>query len=368
MEQKKNPAGIILLVLIIIALGGLVAWRVLHKPPAGVSIEKIEEEEGMAVAVETPVRRDFTEYVTCDARIDTANRYMLRVSTPGMVEKVNVKVGDSVRKDQVLLEFRKTELEAQVSAARAAHREAVDNLKRYTVLLEKGGASQNRVDAQKTALERAAAALRLAESALSFAEIRSPVGGDIRVEARFAEPGEEKGAGKELLSLVDMTALEVKANVPESAMRLIREGFVAEYRLEGEHDWRTGTIARISPSTNHPNRFFDVFLRVKNEKTGVEWVMRPGMYAQVRIPVRRHTNSIAVSAGSVKRNGGSEYLFVVDRSAEGGPRAKRTDVRTGFRQEGYVQITKGPVDEKSDVVSTPRDDLKDGDRVRPEGA
>ncbi len=368
MEAKKNRTGAVVLVLIIAALASLVYVRIVRKPSEGVSIEKIEEEEGIAVATGVPVRRDFTEYVTCDARIDTANRYMFRASTPGVVEKVNVNVGDAVEKDQLLVEFRKTDLEAQVSAAKAAHKEAVDNLRRYTVLLEKGGASQNMVDAQKTAVERAAAALRLAESALSFAEIRSPVGGDVRVEARFAEPGEEKGMGKELLSLVDMATLEVKANVPESAMRLIREGFQAEYRLEGERDWRTGTIARISPSTSHPNRFFDVFLRMKNEKTGVEWVMRPGMYAQVRIPVRRHTNSVAVSAGSLKRNGGSEYLFIVDRSAEGGPRARKIDVETGLRQEGYVQIVKGEVDEKSDVVSTPRDDLKDGDRVRPEGA
>ena len=101
-----------------------------------------------------------------------------------------------------------------------------------------------------------------------------------------------------------------------------------------------------------------------NEKRGAGWAMRPGMYTQVRVPVRSQKGGIAVSAGAVKRKAGREYLFVVDRKAEDGPVARQVTVETGLRHEGYVQIVKGDVDGQSIVVSTPRDNLKDGDRVK----
>jgi len=45
-------------------------------------------------------------------------------------------------------------------------------------------------------------------------------------------------------------------------------------------------------------------------------------------------------------------------------RARRVDVRTGLRAEGYVQVLGDALTESDWIVSSPRDDLKDGARLR----
>jgi hypothetical protein len=145
--------------------------------------------------------------------------------------------------------------------------------------------------------------------------------------------------------------------------------------------------------------------------------MRAGMYAEVRIPRAAERGVLGVSASAVKRSGDAEYLFVAhsvretvevprkvqpdaqktglgeevrkrmarlkSRLGSRNPgqaeadnkvvmenkevevwRARRVDVRTGLRAEGYVQVLGDALTESDWIVSSPRDDLKDGARLR----
>ena len=118
------------------------------------------------------------------------------------------------------------------------------------------------VEAKRTAMETAAAALNRAESQLKVAEIRAPAGdteedrrGRVQVEARFVDPGEHKGKGKELITLVDLSTVEVRAMVPEGGVRFAEVGKEIELRLEDEKRWRAAVVTRVGPSTDHPNSF-----------------------------------------------------------------------------------------------------------------
>jgi len=425
--MKRLPRILITVVLLLAVVLGpltLVFLRLTDEPPEVVTVEEIEKEQGVAVTLVRPVRMDFVEYLACDGVVDTSARVVLRAKIGETVEAVHAEVGDSVRKGQLLVEFRKTDLEAQISALRAAYEEARNNCERYQRLYDKGVVSWDHVEARRTALEAASAALQQAESSLKFSDVRAPIGdeegqdtGRVQVEMRDVEPGEFKAVGKQLLVLVDLSKIEVRARVPEAALAMSREGQQVEFRLEGEEAWRSGTVGRIRPSTQDPNRFFDVFLKTENERIGSRWLMRPGMYAEVRIPRARAPGAIGVPASAVKRAGQQRYVFVAEsgmetveivpeapaetagkglmprvrrlmamlRSARGGSpsqehgsereplaetkqvevwRARRVEVQTGLRAEGYVQLVRPAIEEHVLIVASPRDDLRDGARLR----
>ena len=410
----KVFVGLLVLLVAIGVLMGLTLVSAMREQTQASSTEQIEREKGVAVRLDKPLRRDFVEYLYCDGDVHTPVRSVLRAQIKETVETVNVDIGDAVEKDQLLVKFRTADLNAEISARKAAYEEAKNNYDRYFALLDKGVVSKDVVEARRTLMETAAAALSLKQSELKFTEVRAPMGspagqrnGNVRVETRMVQPGEYKREGDELLTLVDLSQVEVGVRVPETGVRYCSQGAKLDFRLEGEEKWRTGTIARISPASGDPNRFFDVLVQVANERVGDQWLLRGGMYAEVRIPLRTAKDALAVPAGALKRSGETEYLFTVvtavekvevavespDAKKESGlsralkrglvrmglkkaeraqtttkemeiSRAHRLSVQTGLRAEGCVQITGGELKDADLIVASPRDDLGDGAKVR----
>ena len=320
MKLLKVLLKVLVVLAIILALAGVALFRWLQEPPKVISQEEIERAQGVAVEVESPTRRDFAEYVFCDGIVEGRARSVLRAQIAETIQAVHVDVGDKVELGQVLVEFRKSDLEAQVRARRAAYEEAKNNYDRYQTLLEDKVVSRDAVEARRTALETAAALLQNAESEMAYTEVRAPIGdpvgsheGRVHVQARYADPGERKGLGDSLLMLVDLSQMEVRALVPETGVSLCGPGTIAEFRLEGEQSWRSGSVLRVSPSTENPNRFYDVFIQAQNERTGGQWLMRVGMYAEVRFVRASAQGALAVRAASVRREGEKRYVFLLRR-------------------------------------------------------
>ncbi len=408
---------------VVLAAGVVVGVPILYrlgKPPTeAVSIEKIQAGAGIPVEVVRPVAMDFTDYFYCDGSVVPDVRAMLRAKVEEVVEAVHVRVGEPVREGQVLIEFRKTDLKAAIRAAETAFEEAENNYERYASLLEERVISQDRLEQAQTQRDGAAAALRTARSRLNFAEVTSPIDGI--VEERWVEPGEYKGMGNQLMSIVDLSTVEVAALAPEQEVARLSVGMDGEFQLESTDEWLKGRVSRISPSTQDPNRFFDVFLKVENRHASAGWLMRPGMYAEVRFPREQTVRCPAIPDYCVVLEGDAQVVYLVrtateqapvetpvspekaaarrdfigrmqrglDRMRESGAAvlrkirsqegevqeqaesrevevqvARRLAVREGLRAEGFVQLIGDPVGESEMVIVRPREAIRDGAKVQ----
>jgi RND family efflux transporter MFP subunit len=338
---------------------------------------------------------------------------MLRAKVSEIVEAVHARVGDPVQKGQVLVEFRRTDLEADILAAETAHEEACNNYERYQSLWEQGVVSAERRDVARTRRDNAAAQLEAARSRLKFAEVLSPIDGI--VERRWVEPGEYKGEGDELMSVIDLSVVEVSALVPEEDMAHLTVGAAGQFQPETASRWMEGRLTRISPSTADPNRFFGVFMKVPNEPLGGGWLLRPGMYVEVRFARGAPERHVGVPDSAFRLEGSEPVIFLVetalqrvpvdepaedeeqggfvsrlrrgwgrlrelrgaagsgggDQGAEAGsyeekeaPTARRLVVREGLRTEDLVQLVGDPVSTEDLVIVNPRDAIEDGTMVR----
>ncbi len=413
----KGVAAVVVLLLLAAVAGMLVLLRLGEPEALTASIEKIHETEGMPVDVVQTQRADFTDYLNCDGDVTAYVRSVLRAKIAEVVEEVEVRAGESVSEGQVLVEFRTTDLEESVRAAQAAYDEAKNNYDRFVSLLEEEVISEDRLEQMKTAMESAAAALSAAQSRRGFAEVRSPIDGV--VENRYVEPGEFKGLGDELLTIVDLETVEVRALVPEGDVDLLYPGKAGWVRVDPDGEWLEGKVERISPSTTDPNRFFDVHVRIANRKTPEgTWLMRPGMYADVRFVRGTVPNALAVPDKCIRFEGNTRVIYVVregtarvpvqqaqpaspqkedaedsfearmargwaklrsgvqgDKAGEAGGeegdyemvpvlRAHRLTVQEGLRREGLVQLPDADLSDGDRVVVNPADRLRDGAVVK----
>ncbi len=374
---KRIIKGAIAL-LLIFALGTVTYLRATEEPPDITSIERIEGEEGKAVVVQYPQKKDFEDYILTDAAIQTPNRYVLRSNLNERVQQVMVEVGDTVEKGDLLLQFRKEDIQADIDAAEARFEEAKKNYDRSRNLLERNIVSQDAVEKRLTAMKDARAALQKARSNLSFAEVFTPAKqeldydrGNVQVSARYVNPGEYKSMGQELLNLIDMSLMDIAMQVPENAIRYLRKGQRVEFRLENEKKWCEAVIERVSPETEDPHRFFTIFARTENTKENGLWQLRPGMYAEARILKSEREAVMAIPSASLNiSETGCCTFFVVEMSDDSARNphnigtVKEIDAETGLRKKDWVEIISPELRGEEKIILNPRLDISDGDKVK----
>ncbi|MEO6434323.1 MAG: efflux RND transporter periplasmic adaptor subunit [Tepidisphaeraceae bacterium] len=256
---------------------------------------------------------------TAPARVALNTEAMAHVGTSvaGRISELKVRVGDAVKKGDVLLVIDSPELgTAQseylqkrtaaktaapaVELARSAHERA------RKLLDETQGTSLTEVQKRQAEVQAAQAALATAESALAAAEnalhllgmdqaavkrlaetseidpkyvIRTPLDG--QVIEREVTLGERVSPEREsLLVIADFSIVWVLADVPEARASVVTAGIPAVIKLAAtRNESFEGKVSFVSPQLNEATRTVLVRIEVKNDKG----LLKPGMFAQVQI-------------------------------------------------------------------------------------
>jgi HlyD family secretion protein len=138
--------------------------------------------------------------------------------------------------------FRKESIEtarARLDEARAALKQARSNLKRIE-------ASAQDVKAAKAAIASASATLEMSKIQLAYTELKAPFDGILI--SRNVEPGEVVSPGREVLSLSDLSEVDLKVFVDETEIGKVKPAQKVEVKTDTFPDRvYTGTVSFISP-------------------------------------------------------------------------------------------------------------------------
>lgn len=130
------------------------------------------------------------------------------------------------------------------------------------------------------ASEEDVAALRRGETPQPLQPLRAPLTGSVIASQAVAGAALEAGAA--VVTIADLTELDVVAEIPEIALATVRVGQVATVTVAAFPDRRfRGTIERIRDMLDSETRTVRAVLHVPNPARD----LRPGMYASVRIGV-----------------------------------------------------------------------------------
>ena len=179
-------------------------------------------------------------------------------------------------------------------------------------------------------------------------EVRSPVDGQVgqvQVADRASVPKDAP-----LLTVVDLTALEVEIKVTESLARDLRTGMAAD--LEGGGRRWQGTVSGVSPEVVGGQ--VTARLRFGAEKPAG---LRQSQRLAVRIFIDRRENVLMVDRGSFVDQEGGGFVYVVN-----GGVAERRPVRLGAASVAKVEILEG-LSAGDQVVASGGEAFKSAQRV-----
>lgn len=245
--SRRRPTllkAVMFIVLMAAITAGLLAAASLLRSKEGPKIATVEPQP-LAVSV-SPVEYltelDIEELFTGIAEARRTSR--LGFQTGGRIERIDVRVGDTVKAGQTIARLDTRGLSAQLASARAvveeartSHQLALDTAERQRQLQAQGHVSAQRVEefvAQATtAMARVEAARAQADTLrvqIDLASITAPYDG--MIVARFADEGAIAGPGQAILELVEAGDLEARIGV---AARIVPQLVPGDtYTLEAE--------------------------------------------------------------------------------------------------------------------------------------
>lgn len=189
---------------------------------------------------------------------------------------------------------------------------------------------------------------------VSYALIKSPIAG--MVADRPVYPGEMAQPGTPLISLVDISRLIARANVPVKDAVAIKPGRPA--RIAGPDGDLAGTVTVVSPAVDASTTTVEVWVEVANpgEK------LKPGGTVRVSIIAETIQNTIIVPATALLNSdeGGEKVMVIVGKDKNAVAQERR--VVAGIRQGERVQISSG-LQEGEQVVTAGGLGLEDKAKV-----
>jgi RND family efflux transporter MFP subunit len=272
--------------------------------------------------------------------------------------KANLEQGLAELRDAESALKRSEELLAQGFVSRASHDIAVarhDKARAYIASLHAGIAA-------------AQANLRGTDVAVEQTLIRAPFDGVVLTKAAnvgdvvtpFSSALDAKGA---VVTMADMSTLEVEADVSESNLSRIRIGQPVEIQLDALPDVRfRGVVARTVPTVDRSKatvmtkiRFLEADARILPEMSAKVAFLSQEISDAERAP------RAALNAAVLTTRAGRNVVFVVrdDKVAE-------VPVETGTKMGDLVEIRSGPQPGEK-VVLRPSAKLHDGAAVKPVG-
>jgi multidrug efflux pump subunit AcrA (membrane-fusion protein) len=280
-------------------------------PPGGGSAQgpggpdggrEITEETTFAVNVTRPVRGEIKDYLELNGGVEPASSVDVYPDTSGEIANLRVRVGEAVSRDEVV---------AEVDRSRPGQQ-------------------------------------------FEPSPVRAPIAGT--VTQRYVDVGTTVGPSVPVVQLSRTDELEIRTEVAERFISLVREGQDAVVFLEAYPGERfAARVTELSPVVDPATRTMGVTLRFVRRDPRI----KAGMFGDIRLITEVRTGIVKVPSDAVVRRFDTPYLFVVTDDGT----VEQREVELGISIGEQVEITSG-VEPDERIVIQGQSLLDDGAAVR----
>lgn len=248
------------------------------------------------VVVAAPKPLPTTLQLGVTGRIEAVDELQLSFKTGGVVAIVNVDIGDTVKKGQVLARLDSTEVDAEVKRAEEAYQKALRDRDRADRLHAQGLVSQEIHDNTRMSVDVADAGLQAARFNQAHATIIAPANG--RVLARLVRGREMVAAGAPVLTVSgEGSGWLLRTTVADKDAVKLGTGETAWVSVDAWPDKRfAASVNRIAGMADPLTGAFEVELALDALPKNV---LRSGMIGRADINVKNDLGGVLVPVSAL---------------------------------------------------------------------
>ena len=369
-QKTKKKVWFILAIVIVLLLVAFLLWKsgssnktaATEKPD---NAETTEQKAALTVTVVQPEQQNWKQTFTANGNIAAWQEVVIGSELSGQrLTRVNVNVGDEVKRGQVLAEINSDTIRADLAAAKASYAEAqavladaVTNNKRIQQLRNTGAISAQELTQYQTSQATAQARLDASRAQIESNQLRlaqtqviSPDNGVI--SARTATVGSLAQTGQELFRLIRDHRLEWRAEVTTSDLYKLKQGMNARiFSPDPAQPAITGKVRIIAPVINPQTRYGLVYVDLPATQA-----VRMGMFVKGEFDLGEKP-ALTIPQTALLLRDGFAYVFIVGKNN----RVAQQKVTVGRRLADRVEILDLPANVK--LVASGTGFLTDGDLV-----
>jgi RND family efflux transporter MFP subunit len=355
-KEFRHLTSILLLLFILISVFTLSAC----------SSKKITVKHNLLVTVKKVKVMNANVYISSPGYFIPYTTANVSSRTAGQVVKIYAHDGSLVRAGEVLAVIDKTKayyaLKAQqgvVNKDKADLALALSTFKRDKMLYRQKLLTPLEYDTAVSNYKMALSALNSDKSVLGIdaknyrdTSIKSLINGI--VYKRNINLGDYVPINKVAYEIVALKPLEIEFHISQSQISQIKKGQTVLAKVKGfPHKIFSGKIYFISPQLNAQTRMVRVKAIFKNNQL----TLRPQLFADVEVKVKKINNGLFVSETSLRTGLTGNFIFIYKNN-----KAYIKKVKTGITKNGYIQITKG-ITKNDYVIAEGSNLVRNGQKV-----
>ena len=301
------------------------------------SMEQIQEEEGVPVKVTVIKEEPFKKYLSYFSKLTGLKEATRGAMIGGKIEKINFKVGNYIKEDQVVVQFPTDQPGAQYEQAKSAFDIAEKTYERMKALLETGETSQANFDAAETQYLVAKSNFQAAKDMIF---IDAPFDGYL-VDMKVNE-GDNVKKDAYLFTMSQLNRMKAKVWVTDKEIGLIKKGMNAEITYNNKT--YPGKVTDVSLGIDPMTQAFYAEIEFPNPKME----LKNGLTIEPKILVYENDKAIIIPRNIVQNDEKGTFVFV-----EGNGKAVKKYITNGMDSGIEYEVNNG---------------LKTGDRLITQGA
>jgi RND family efflux transporter MFP subunit len=315
-------------ILVVVGIAGFaartIAARKAEKAAIELALAKAAANTVVEIAATDVLRaamRELSAGMPISGALKSANSALVKARVAGELQGLTVREGDAVKAGQTIAKIDVAEYQARVTQAQRsadAAKAQIDIAQRQfdnnRNLVDQGFISKTALDTSAASLEAARATYQSALAAVDITKksvddtvLRAPISGVI--SQRLAQNGERVGIDARVVEIIDLSRLEVEAQLASADAASVRVGQVAQLQIEGSAQTIAATVARINPSVMAGSRGVQMYLSLKSAAG-----LRQGMFVQGTLGTEQ-VQAIAVPLSTVRNDKPQPYVQVLEKSS-----------------------------------------------------
>jgi len=257
----------------------------------------------VATAAPAPVNASYNGTATLVADHEA----QVAAKTSGVLVRLHVEEGMTVREGQLLAELDDSSAAASVAQAEAQLHKAAATFAYAEQSIAKQLISKREYDQANFDMQTQKAALQTAKLQLAYTKITAPVSGVIA--ERLVKVGNLIQVNQGMFRIVGMDPLQAVLNVPERQLGILKAGQPVQLEADALAGRKfTGDILRIAPVVDPASGTFRVTCQF-HDKTGL---LKPGMFGRIDIVYDHRDDALTIPRSALIEEDGETAVFVVD--------------------------------------------------------
>ena len=308
-------------------------------------------EELLEIRTTALTASNFKTYIEVQGRVDADENVSLSSQIPGLITRINVKVGQEVKKGQVLAETDANAILQQMSDLETNLELAKQVFTRQQNLWKQNIGTEIQYLQSKTTKESLEKKLAAMNEQLRMSKIISPINGT--VDAVNIKIAQMVSPGMAAITVVNFSNLKIKAELAESYSLRVKAGNQVMVYFPDINDSIAGKINYATRAINNLTRTFTVEIMLPNSQN-----YHPNMVAKLKINDYQSSKPQIVVPVKFIQKGIDESFVLI---ALNGVAVKKA-IKISKEYNGMAEISEG-LNEGDLLITEGYDLVNDGEKI-----